>query len=236
MLEGHYDTPLVLISVLVAVLASYAALALAERVHHVAEGALVSWVVGGGFAMGTGIWAMHFVGMLAFRLPIPLGYDLQLTLVSWLLPVVASSAALWQVSLPQVTRRHLAVSAVLLGAGISTMHFVGMGALRMQPAIVWNSWLVMLSVLIAVGAAGASLWIAFRLRDSGEQAWRSRTVAARMSLRISSRASKTAMISAMASTATVSTMTSSARPVSVKSLVTARHTLPTGKLAAAMPV
>src|SRR6476661_6114124 len=177
MLEGHYDIPLVLISVLVAVLASYAALALAERVHHVAEGAVVSWVAGGGFAMGTGIWAMHFVGMLAFRLPIPLGYDPQLTLVSWLLPVVASSAALWQVSLPQVTKRHLAVSAALLGAGMSAMQFVGMAALRMRPGIVWNRWLAALSVVIAVGAAAASLWISFRLRDSGEQAWRTRTAA-----------------------------------------------------------
>ncbi|WP_427914608.1 MHYT domain-containing protein [Ramlibacter sp. MMS24-I3-19] len=178
MLEGNYDVPLVLISVLVAVLASYAALALAERVHHVAQGAVRSWVTGGGFAMGSGIWAMHFVGMLAFRLPVPLGYDPQLTLVSWLLPVVASSAALWQVSLPQVTRRHLAISAVLLALGISAMHFVGMAALRMQPAIVWTPWLVVMSVLLALGAAAASLWIAFRLRDSGEQAWRTRTVAA----------------------------------------------------------
>src|SRR6478672_9941334 len=152
MLEGRYELPLVLISVLVAVLASYAALALAERIHHLGRRAVASWVAGGGFAMGTGIWAMHFVGMLAFRLPIPLGYDLQLTLVSWLLPVVASSAALWQVSLPQVTKRHLAVSAALLGAGMSAMQFVGMAALRMRPGIVWNRWLAALSVVIAVGA------------------------------------------------------------------------------------
>src|SRR5678816_3971589 len=107
MLEGRYELPLVLISVLVAVLASYAALALAERIHHLGRRGVASWVAGGGFAMGTGLWAMQFVGMLAFRLPIPLGYDLQLTLVSWLLPVVASAAALWQVSLPRLSRRHL---------------------------------------------------------------------------------------------------------------------------------
>src|SRR4051812_4370793 len=178
MLEGHYELPLVLISVLVAVLASYAALALAERIHHLGGRTVASWVGGGGFAMGTGIWAMHFVGMLAFRLPIPLGYDLQLTLVSWLLPVVASAAALWQVSLPRLSQRHLGMSALLLGAGMSAMQYVGMAALRMDPAIVWNRSLVALSIVIAVGAAAASLWIAFRLRDSTEQAWRVRTAAA----------------------------------------------------------
>ena len=178
MLDGHYDLPLVLISVLVAVLASYAALALAERIHHLGGRTVASWVGGGGFAMGTGIWAMHFIGMLAFRLPVPLGYDLQLTLVSWLLPVVASAAALWQVSLPRLSRRHLGMSALLLGSGMSAMHYLGMTALRMDPAIVWNRSLVALSILIAIGAAAASLWIAFRLRDSTEQAWRVRTAAA----------------------------------------------------------
>jgi signal transduction histidine kinase/CheY-like chemotaxis protein len=178
MLQGHYELPLVLISVLVAVLASYAALALAERIHHVAGRAVASWLLGGGFAMGTGIWAMHFVGMLAFRLPIPLGYDLQLTLVSWLLPVVTSAAALWQVSLARLGLRHFAVSSVLLGVGINAMHYVGMAALRMDPGIVWNRPLVALSLVIAISAAAASLWIAYRLRDSTEQAWRRRTAAA----------------------------------------------------------
>ncbi|GAC1534563.1 MAG: hypothetical protein NVS2B4_14940 [Ramlibacter sp.] len=178
MLEGHYELPLVLISVLVAVLASYAALALAERIHHVSGTAVASWIAGGGFAMGTGIWAMHFIGMLAFRLPIPLGYDLQLTLVSWLLPVVASTAALWQVSLPHLSSRQLAVPALLLGVGMNAMHYVGMAAMRMEPGIVWNPALVGLSIVIAISAAAASLWIAFRLRDSNEQAWRTRTLAA----------------------------------------------------------
>ena len=177
MLQGHYQLPLVLISVLVAVLASYAALALAERVHHVAGHAVASWVAGGGFAMGTGIWAMHFIGMLAFGLPVPLGYDLQLTLVSWLLPVVASAAALWQVSLPQLSAGNLALPALLLGVGMNAMHYVGMAALRMEPGIVWDPVFVALSIVIAVGAAAASLWIAFRLRDSGEQAWRTRAAA-----------------------------------------------------------
>jgi NO-binding membrane sensor protein with MHYT domain len=167
MLQGRYELPLVVISILVAVLASYTALALAERVRQARGRGALPWIFGGGFAMGTGIWAMHFVGMLAFRLPIPLGYDLQLTVMSWLLPVAVSSAALWQAGLPRLTGRRLAVSAVLMGGGINAMHYLGMAAMRMSPGIRWNAALVALSIAIAVLAAGAALWIAVRLRDPG---------------------------------------------------------------------
>jgi signal transduction histidine kinase/CheY-like chemotaxis protein len=122
-------------------------------------------MVGGAFAMGSGIWSMHFVGMLAFRLPIPLGYDLAITLISWVLPVLVSGVALWQLSQPQLGATRLLGSAILIGAGIALMHYIGMAAMRMQPAIVWNWWLVAGSVLIAMGAAAAALWMAFRLRD-----------------------------------------------------------------------
>jgi signal transduction histidine kinase/CheY-like chemotaxis protein len=178
MLQATYELPLVVISVLVAILASYTALALAERVRHAKGRAAVPWIVGGGFAMGTGIWAMHFVGMLALRLPIPLGYDLGLTFGSWLLPVVVSAAALWQVALPNLKARHLAVSAVLLGAGINLMHYLGMAAMRMDPPIQWDVPLVLASIAIAISAAGAALWIAVRLRDRDAAAWRPRALAA----------------------------------------------------------
>jgi signal transduction histidine kinase/CheY-like chemotaxis protein len=178
MLQSRYELPLVVISILVAVLASYTALALAERVRHAKAGAAFAWIVGGGFAMGTGIWAMHFIGMLAFRLPIALGYDLALTFASWALPVAVSSAALWQVGLPHLRARHLGVSALLMGGGINAMHYLGMAAMRMQPGIVWDPLLVVLSIVIAVAAAGAALWIAVRLRDRPSGAWRARALAA----------------------------------------------------------
>src|SRR6476660_6275615 len=90
MLQARYQLLLVAISVLVAIVASYTALALAERVGSAKGRAAVPWIVGGGLALGTGIWAMHFVGMLALQRPIPLGYDLEMTVGSWLLPVVVS--------------------------------------------------------------------------------------------------------------------------------------------------
>ena len=166
MLTGYYDAPLVLISIVVAVLASYTALSLAGRVTQSPGTPGRWWIAGGAFAMGTGIWSMHFVGMLAFRLPIPLGFDFGITLLSWAIPVTVSVLALWQVSRPRLHLRQLAVSALLMGLGINAMHYVGMAALRMQPGIAWNWQLVLASIAIAIAASLASLWIAFRLRDT----------------------------------------------------------------------
>jgi NO-binding membrane sensor protein with MHYT domain/CheY-like chemotaxis protein/nitrogen-specific signal transduction histidine kinase len=178
MLTGHYETPLVLISILVAIAASYAALSLAGRVSESRGRAVAAWVFGGAIAMGSGIWAMHFVGMLAFRLPIPIAFDLPLTLASLLLPIAASCLALWQVSRAELGRTRLAVSAVLMGIGINAMHYTGMAAMRMEPGIVYDPWLFALSVAIAIGASGLALWIAFRLRHNVPQVWLPRVGAA----------------------------------------------------------
>ena len=179
MLTGHYEAPLVLISFLVALLASYTTFHLAGRVSQAGAVAASWWITGGAFAMGTGIWSMHFVGMLAFRLPIPLGYDPGITFLSWLLPVIASALALRQLQEPQLGWRRLAFSAGLIGLGISAMHYVGMAAMLMAPPIVYDPWLVAASIAIAIGAAGAALWIGMRLRDGSRPGvWRPRLAAA----------------------------------------------------------
>lgn len=107
---------------------------------------------------------MHFVGMLAFDLPIPLGYDLAITLYSMLAAVGVSAFALWLVSRPDLPLRLLSLGAVLMGAGIAVMHYIGMAALRMQPGIDYDPLWFALSIVIAVVASGAALWIAFHLR------------------------------------------------------------------------
>jgi signal transduction histidine kinase/ActR/RegA family two-component response regulator len=178
MLTGHYETPLVLISILVAIAASYAALSLAGRVSESRGRAVAAWIVGGAIAMGSGIWAMHFVGMLAFRLPIPIAFDLSLTLASLLLPIAASGLALWQVSRAELGPVRLAVSAVVMGIGINAMHYTGMAAMRMEPGIVYDPWLFALSVAIAIGASSLALWIAFRLRHNVPHVWLPRVGAA----------------------------------------------------------
>jgi NO-binding membrane sensor protein with MHYT domain/CheY-like chemotaxis protein/nitrogen-specific signal transduction histidine kinase len=171
MLTGYYETPLVLISILVAIVASYSALSLAGRVSEASGSARFAWTLGGAIAMGSGIWAMHFVGMLAFRLPIPVAYDIPITLVSLVLPIGASGLALWQVSRKDLGPVRLGVSAVIMGAGINAMHYTGMAAMRMQPGIVYDPLLFTLSVLIAIGASALALWIAFRLRRSAPDVW-----------------------------------------------------------------
>jgi signal transduction histidine kinase/CheY-like chemotaxis protein len=166
MLHGHYETPLVLVSILVAIFASYTTLRLAERVTSAHGRAGWAWIGGGALAMGSGIWAMHFIGMLAFRLPIPVGYDLRDTLLSLLLPIGVSGLALRQASGHDLSRKRLSVSALLMGSGVAGMHYAGMAAMHMDPGIGYDPWLVALSVLIAIGASAGALWIAFRLRGS----------------------------------------------------------------------
>jgi signal transduction histidine kinase/CheY-like chemotaxis protein len=177
MLTGHYDIPLVLVSIFVAIVASYSALSLAGRVTEAKGRGMVAWTVGGAIAMGSGIWAMHFVGMLAFRLPIPIAFDTSITLVSLLLPIAASGLALWQVSRADLSGTRLALSALLMGAGINAMHYTGMAALRMEPGIDYDPWLFALSVLIAIGASALALWIAFRLRRNTPWVWLPRSLA-----------------------------------------------------------
>ncbi|WP_369959341.1 putative bifunctional diguanylate cyclase/phosphodiesterase [Pseudomonas benzenivorans] len=167
MLVASYDFSLVLTSLAVAILASYTALDLAGRIATARGLAQSLWIGGGAVAMGIGIWSMHFIGMLAFSLPIDLGYDVPITLLSLAMAMLASGFALWLVSQPQMLRWHWLLGALVMGAGISSMHYLGMAALRMQPGIDYDPLLVGLSLLIAVAASAAALWIAFRLRWPG---------------------------------------------------------------------
>lgn len=164
MLTASYSSSLVLISLCVAILASYTALDLAGRIATARGYAASLWMIGGALAMGTGIWSMHFVGMLALQLPVELGYDLTLTACSLLIAVLSSGFALWLVSQPSLPALQLAFGALIMGAGIASMHYTGMAALRMTPGIDYDPSLFMASLLIAVGASAAALWIAFRLR------------------------------------------------------------------------
>lgn len=177
-MTGTYNEILVLFSLLVAILASYTALDMAGRVATTQGSAARWWLAGGAFAMGLGVWSMHFVGMLAFDLPIPLGYDITLTACSMLAAVGSSAFALWLVSRPQLPRLRLLLGAVLMGTGIALMHYIGMAALQMQPGIDYHPGWFTLSIAIAVAASGAALWIAFHLRSGGRRKYLLRALAA----------------------------------------------------------
>jgi diguanylate cyclase (GGDEF)-like protein len=165
MLTGSYSSALVLISLCVAILASYTALDLTGRIATAKGRAMYLWMGGGALAMGIGVWSMHFIGMLAFSLPISLGYDIGLTALSLVIAVLSSGFALWLVSQPSLPRLQLAFGALIMGTGIACMHYTGMAALRMLPGIDYDPTLFGASLAIAVGASAAALWIAFRLRQ-----------------------------------------------------------------------
>jgi diguanylate cyclase (GGDEF)-like protein len=114
--------------------------------------------------MGTGIWAMHFIGMLAFALPIPIAYDNSLNVLSWVIAIGVSGVALMIVRRPAATTANISLGAGLMGAGIASMHYTGMAAMKMSPPIDYDPLLFVASILIAIAASLAALWIAFFLR------------------------------------------------------------------------
>src|ERR1700723_46191 len=130
-LDGSYDYRLVALSVLIAMLASYAALGLGGRVT-ASRGHLRSiWLMGGAAAMGMGIWSMHYIGMLAYSLPVPVSYHWPTVLLSLLAAMLASAVALFAVSRSEMGPLHISLGGLLMGIGIATMHYVGMQAMRL---------------------------------------------------------------------------------------------------------
>ncbi|MBU0723877.1 MAG: bifunctional diguanylate cyclase/phosphodiesterase [Alphaproteobacteria bacterium] len=153
---------LVVLSVLVATLASYTTLILSKRIV-TTTGSATLWLGFGALSMGIGIWSMHFIGMLAFDLPIPLGYDQGMTVVSLIIAIVMSGFALMQIRNNRLTANRLLAAGLLLGLGIAAMHYTGMAAMDMHPGIIYHPFYFALSVLIAIVAATAALFIAFHL-------------------------------------------------------------------------
>lgn len=163
-MTGTYDVRLVALSVVIAVVASYTALDCAGRVRATPGSGRAAWLAGGAVAMGIGIWSMHFIGMLAFVLPMPVFYDVPLALLSLLVAVVASGVAFFAVSRRTTSRLVWLAGGVCMGAGIVAMHYIGMVAMRMNGTVTYRPIPLILSVLIAVGASLAALWLFFRLR------------------------------------------------------------------------
>ncbi|NGY06842.1 MHYT domain-containing protein [Solimonas terrae] len=163
-MTGTYNPEFVALSLIVAIFASYTALELAGRVSQKQGRSSGIWLLGGAFAMGTGIWSMHFIGMLAFHLPIPVAYDTAITTLSLLIAILVSGLALYVASRETMSGPRLAASALLMGGGIAAMHYTGMAAMRMFPAISYQPFTFIASIIIAVLASFVALWIAFQLR------------------------------------------------------------------------
>ena len=162
-MSGHYSFWLVAMSVFISVIASYTAFSLASRITSTSGKRRYLWLAGGSVAMGVGIWSMHFIGMLAYRLPVPVTYDVGTTLVSLLIAIVVTGFALWMASLRQMGIPRLVFAGSIMGAGVASMHYTGM--LAMRRAIHYDHFLFLSSILIAVIASTAALKIVFNLRS-----------------------------------------------------------------------
>jgi NO-binding membrane sensor protein with MHYT domain/nitrogen-specific signal transduction histidine kinase len=164
-----YNNWLVALSIVVAIVVSYTALTLAGRVAQSERSSGRGWLLGGAVAMGIGIWSMHFIGMLAYSVPIPLRYDIAMTMASLVIAILTSGFALAIASRRNLGLKRLAAGSIVMGAGICAMHYTGMAAIPIMPMINYDPLLVGASIAIAITASFAALWLAFRLRSG--QSW-----------------------------------------------------------------
>jgi two-component system, LuxR family, sensor kinase FixL len=165
---GVYEAPLVVLSYAVACVASYTALAMAQVMTGAVatpERRLFHW--GGAFAMGAGIWSMHFVGMLSYRMRMEVSYDPWMTLLSMLIAIAVAWGALAIIARENLPGRRLIAGGVVLGLGICSMHYTGMAAMKMDADLRYVPGIFLLSVLIAIAASIAALWMTFMLARPG---------------------------------------------------------------------
>jgi PAS domain S-box-containing protein len=179
-----YDYWLVALSVAIATFASYVALELTGRVR--ARGGLShsAWVSGGAVAMGSGIWCMHYVGMLACRLPIKVWYHVPTVLLSLLAAILASAIALFVVSRQNLTTLNIFEGSVPMGAGIATMHYTGMAAMRLAAMHRYQFGLWLLSVVLAIVISFVGLLLMCRFREKQPTWWMKFVIALVMGLAI----------------------------------------------------
>jgi PAS domain S-box-containing protein len=171
-LVSSYDYRLVALSVVIAILAAYAALDLAGRVTSARGRVQFVWLTGGSLAMGIGIWSMHYIGMLAFHLPIPVLYDWPTVLLSLLAAIFASAIALFVASRKKMDLVRSSIGSIFMGGGIATMHYIGMAAMRLSAMCKWSASLVVLSVVLAVIISFAALLLTFYFRgDMSAWSW-----------------------------------------------------------------
>jgi NO-binding membrane sensor protein with MHYT domain len=161
-ITGTYNPYLVVLSVLVACFASYTALDLGGRVGSARGTVRRIWLAAAAITLGGGIWSMHFIGMLAFTMPMPMSYDIGLTALSLVVAILATLAGFYVISRHSTSPLRLTLSGTLMGLGIIAMHYTGMAAMRGNVELSYDPRLVALSVVIAIGAATAALWLTFR--------------------------------------------------------------------------
>jgi diguanylate cyclase (GGDEF)-like protein/PAS domain S-box-containing protein len=172
-LHESFRFNLVALSVLIAVVASYTAFGFSDVLIASTGRRRRLWLAAGAFSMGFGIWSMHYLGMVAFHIPVQVSYYLPMVAVSLAAAVFASGAALLSVVEQPRSRARFAAGAILMGGGIAVMHYTGMAAMRMQAAAHYDLRVVALSILISIAFSAIAIKIAIDIRELG----RNRTLA-----------------------------------------------------------
>ncbi|MDJ0934402.1 MAG: MHYT domain-containing protein [Kiloniellales bacterium] len=176
-----YDPLLILLSVVIAILGAYAGLRLARGLLRQGGTLRKALLSAAAVTIGGGIWSMHFVGMLALELPVAINYDVLLTLISALVSILVTGIGLSIASYGEASARRLAAAGIFMGLGISSMHYIGMAAVRANCVISYSYGLVATSVLVGIAAATLALWLAFNLKGP----WQTFAAAVVMGLAIS---------------------------------------------------
>ncbi|WP_028390070.1 bifunctional diguanylate cyclase/phosphodiesterase [Bacillus cihuensis] len=164
-IHGTHDITVVALSFIIAFLASLTALDLARRVNFSKGWKRNTWLFSGSTAMGFGIWAMHFIAMLAFKLPVPIHYNVYLVVISIVVAIVASLCGLYFICHPKMNMAKLCIGGTFMGLGISGMHYIGMAAME-GIHIMYHPYPFALSILIAIGASIIALMLAFQFREA----------------------------------------------------------------------
>lgn len=162
-----YNVVLVAISAFIAVAAAYLALELSSRLFTLQGASRRVWLLGGAVSMGTGIWSMHFVAMLAWSIPIYVRYNLLIVLISLILAILAAFQAFIIVNRPKPSTQALLGGSAVMGVGIALMHYSGMTAIEMPAMLSYKPELFALSVAIAVIVSLVALKLFIAFRDSG---------------------------------------------------------------------
>ena len=156
-----WNTNLVVLSIVVAALGSFTTLSYAGRMRASTGQLAKIWLIAGGITLGMTIWSMHFIGMLAMHLSVPLAYDGALTLLSVFPAIAAALLGFYLLQSTSIKLRQVLVGGFFMGLGIAVMHYTGMAALKMQPAIDYHPWIFVASVIIAVTASIGALLVVY---------------------------------------------------------------------------
>ena len=158
MLKATYDPGLVVLSILIAMLASYTAFDLLARVVAARRWGRVSWFTAGSVEMGIGIWSMHFTGMFAFTLPVPVTYHWPTAFLSFLIAAFSCAVAFYIVTQENLANGKIAIGGIIMGVGIAALHYTDMASMRLAAVCQYDRGLVILSVILAIVLSLPPLW------------------------------------------------------------------------------